>query len=714
VHEANNDALGHPGQEDTAVLGEDAAGSPAGRRSLMPERTFRPDVEGLRAIAVILVVLYHAQIPGVPSGFVGVDVFFVISGFLITGLLLRERVATNSTSITRFYARRARRILPASSLVVLVTLVATYHWLGFIVGNRVAVDAKWTAVFMANIHFAAVGATYFGFGLPPSPLLHMWSLGVEEQFYLLWPTLFIVVALFFKKTSLRLRLGIVLATIIAASLAWSVVQTAQNPVWAYYSPLTRAWELALGGLIAVAGPLLGRLSARVAAAMSVVGLLGVICAAFAFTQYTPYPGSAAALPCFSTAALISAGCAIVGGPAEKLLKLAPLQWVGARSYSLYLWHWPILIIAEERVGHTLPVWENLLLVVLALAVSAVTYRLLENPVRRAKVLQHRTMVSILGGAALIVVAFGFAQIQLQAHGGGAAPTSATSTNTGSHGVTTIAEVIKEVAEAQKITSLPGDITPALTDSTDRAWPGAPDGPCHKLAGGAALGRRGSCLFGDSRSHKLMIVYGDSHAGMWESALQAIAVRDHWSLRVFALPSCPPEELTFVDFGRVNTMCAAFHLAAMAAIRALHPKLLVLTGQTLGEQSAPGVFYTTSQWKAGLVRTIDALKENGTSIVVLGNIPQWTEDDADCLAAHETSVQECMVPRKQGVPANAAGEVEAARATGVGYINPTPWVCARICVPVAGDIRIFYDKYHFTKTYTMHLSGALQQALGLGN
>jgi peptidoglycan/LPS O-acetylase OafA/YrhL len=310
----------------------------------------------------------------------------------------------------------------------LVTLLAAYHWLGFIVGNRAAVDAKWTALFMANIHFAAVGTTYLGSQLPPSPLQHMWSLGVEEQFYLVWPTLFLVVACFFKKTPLRLRLGIVLGAIVAASLAWSVIQTGQNSVWAYFSPLTRGWELALGGLTAVASPLFRRLSTPVVAAMSVVGFLGVICAGFVFTQYTPYPGSAAALPCFSTAALVAAGCAGADGPAEKLLKHATLQWVGERSYSLYLWHWPILVIAEERVGHMVPVWGNLLLVALALALAAVTYRLLENPVRRAKLLQRRTKMSLLAGGALMVASFGFAQIQLQTHGG-----TATSISTGGYG-----------------------------------------------------------------------------------------------------------------------------------------------------------------------------------------------------------------------------------------------------------------------------------------
>jgi hypothetical protein len=252
---------------------------------------------------------------------------------------------------------------------------------------------------------------------------------------------------------------------------------------------------------------------------------------------------------------------------------------------------------------------------------------------------------------------------------------------------------------------------------DKAWVGAPYGPCHQLAGNPAnvpVGEFGGCLVGDYKSNKLMVVYGDSHAGMWASALEAIAVRNQWSLRAFALPYCPPEDLRLVEFGNVNTKCAAFHQDAPTAIRALHPKLLVITGQTIGAQSAPGVSYTTGQWKEGLIRTINALKQTGTRIVVIGNIPEWTNDDADCLAAHETDVQACMVPLKQGIPMNVAGEREAARATRVDYIDPAPWVCARMCVPVVGNMRIFLDQYHFTKTYSVYLSGALQQTLGLGS
>jgi peptidoglycan/LPS O-acetylase OafA/YrhL len=380
-------------------------------------RLFRPDVEGLRAVAVLLVALYHANIPGIRGGFVGVDVFFVISGFLITGLLLRERETHNSTSIPNFYARRARRILPAATLVVIATLIASYHWLGFLAGNSLATDAKWTAVFMANVHFATIGTSYLGSQLPPSPLQHMWSLGVEEQFYVVWPTLFLLVATLGRPRGLRLRLSALLATIAIASFAWSVLETSQNATWAYFSPLTRAWELALGALVAVLSPLLGRIPAVVAHIASGIGLCGVIASGIILSDRTEYPGCAVALPVMSAALVISAGCVGSTGIAERLLRVRPCQWLGKRSYSFYLWHWPILIIAYEAAGHTLPVWHNVILLVIALVASAITYRLVENPVRFAKPLRRSAPLSIAMGAALIVCSLGVSQALIDGHQG---------------------------------------------------------------------------------------------------------------------------------------------------------------------------------------------------------------------------------------------------------------------------------------------------------
>ena len=396
--------------------GEGVAEKPIGKKSTRQQ--FRPDIEGLRAIAVGLVILFHAFHKPFTGGFVGVDVFFVISGFLITSLLLKEHERAGRISISDFYARRIRRILPASALVVLVTLFGTYHWLGFIAGNSVANDAKWTAIFAANIHFGLVRTDYFGALLPPSPLQHMWSLGVEEQFYVVWPGVFLVLVLLLRGARHRKALAGALSSIIAASLIWSVIQTAANQTWAYFSPLTRGWELALGALVAVVTPTIARLRpAWVVQALAFAGLACIAIAALLFTSDTRYPGSAVTLPVVGSAVLIAAGCANQRTIVGRGLSVRPMQWLGARSYSLYLWHWPLLVIPAQYATRELSASQNAGWVLLTVVASAITYQLVENPVRRSKLLASHTVLSLVMGLLLVGLTILLAQWQIALHYG---------------------------------------------------------------------------------------------------------------------------------------------------------------------------------------------------------------------------------------------------------------------------------------------------------
>jgi peptidoglycan/LPS O-acetylase OafA/YrhL len=382
-------------------------------------RRFRPDIEGLRAIAVGLVLVFHAYGTPFSGGFVGVDVFFVISGFLITDILLREHSKTGRVSILGFYARRARRILPASALVVVTTVIAAYHFLGFLTGNDVAGAAKWTAVFAANIHFGFVGTDYFASRLPPSPLLHMWSLGVEEQFYVVWPGLLLALVLIVRGARHRHALAASLIAVIGASFAWSVFQTETDATWAYFSPFTRACELGLGALIAVLAPAINRkLKPRWAAEVfAACGLAGIASSALLLSSSTPYPGAVIAWPVVSAALLIAAGCTDVRTSVERCLSLRPMQWVGARSYSLYLWHWPILSIAAQYMVRHMSGWQTSGLLLLTILASALSYRLVENPIRRARSLAARPGLSLAVGAGLIAITIVLAQWLIAHHGG---------------------------------------------------------------------------------------------------------------------------------------------------------------------------------------------------------------------------------------------------------------------------------------------------------
>ena len=271
--------------------------SPATRSPL------RRDIEGLRAVAVLLVVAYHCGLPWITGGYVGVDVFFVISGFLITGLLLREIRAHGTVSIPRFYARRAMRLLPAATVVVVATAAASAYWLPPLRRTGILLDALHTTIYAINYRLAAIGTDYLGAEAEPSPLQHFWSLAVEEQFYLVWPPLLLAAAVGLRRRPRSgqinpnrintTRVYAVLAAVVAGSLLLSVWQTRHNAGWAYFGAHTRAWELGIGALLAMGAGALRRMPRRFAAALGLAGLVAIAGSAIGYSPTTPFPGPAA-------------------------------------------------------------------------------------------------------------------------------------------------------------------------------------------------------------------------------------------------------------------------------------------------------------------------------------------------------------------------------------------------------------------------------------
>ena len=371
---------------------------------------FRTDVEGLRAVAIGLVLLFNAGVPLTGGGRVGVDVFFVVSGFLITGLLVRELDTTGRVGLAAFYARRARRILPSAVVVVVGTVAATAV---LVPGRAVATarDGIAAALQVANWWLLSFGTQDLGADVSHSPLKHYWSLAVEEQFYLLWPVLVVVLTAWHARRGgaagdLRRRLAAGLGVVTVLSFAASVVVSSQAELLGYLSSPTRAWQFGVGGLLALAVPLLDRAAAdrRAERALRVAGPVGLLAVVgcLPWVGSVVYPGAAALVPTLGTAAVIAAGCSgRAGSGVGWLLSLPAVRFLGRSSYTWYLWHVPAVFFAAELAG--VDGWPSVLAVELLAVVPAVaTTVLVEKPLRHARAVAGTRGGLLLGGVTTAV------------------------------------------------------------------------------------------------------------------------------------------------------------------------------------------------------------------------------------------------------------------------------------------------------------------------
>ncbi len=354
----------------------------------MESSHFRGDIQGLRALAVILVILNHASVPGLEGGYVGVDVFFVISGYVITTLLWRQPPHQLWRNLTAFYARRVRRIVPAATLVLTLTVVVAYLSLGSRFSPELLGDVRWASLFGANFRLIATGSNYFIPGVAPSLVTHFWSLGVEEQFYLVYPLVVLVTLRAISPRQRRATLFAVVAVGVVASAIWSFHVTPVNAVVAYYSPLTRFWELGLGGLVALVPPDWARRTPRTNAILAVLALLGLAYAVTSLNDTSQYPGVLAWGPCSASAVLLWTGTAQSRGGPATWLAWRPCRYVGDISYSLYLYHYAWLMIPLMWATPPHVWWARAAEVAGAFLCAVASYHVLENPLRRSAALSR--------------------------------------------------------------------------------------------------------------------------------------------------------------------------------------------------------------------------------------------------------------------------------------------------------------------------------------
>jgi peptidoglycan/LPS O-acetylase OafA/YrhL len=653
----------------------------------------RRDLQGLRAVAVLLVVLDHAGLTFLDGGYVGVDVFFVLSGYLITGLLLRQAGRDGHVRLTDFYVRRARRILPAAVLTLVVTDVAALLLLNLVRAREAVADSVWAAFFMANVHFAQAGSDYFAQGQPPSPVQQFWTLAVEEQFYLVWP---VMLALVFGVAFLRRRLLWIVLAAAVGSLAWSIQSTTSDAAYAYFSTATRAWELALGAALAIAAP-------RLRGAAAWIGLALICTAAVAFSDSTPFPGYAALLPTIGAALVIAAG----PGGASWLLSLAPFRYIGDRSYAFYLWHWPVLVIAAEYVGHDLSTAVRLGLLAGAFGLSILSYGLYENPIRKMSwrpqtgaLLWPASAAVILAVAVPILVSLNARATHISEAAAAVRPAGLVEQTTAARDSwQPLPAVAQAVSAAKRNAGLPWPLTPAVTDLRNDFY-------AFPAGCAAARGQTSSkvCHLGASGAAKTIALIGDSHAQMWMPTILRMARRDGWEVVPFVKVGCVPTKwLHTKDWG-----CTVWYRWALGRAAKLHPQVTLIAASWADDPHP-----TTA------VRAVSALigrvKPFSATTIVIGDSPHQHRNPVDCLLASTATMRTCTA-RASLVELQTDASVAASAAKhDVGFIKVTGWFCARasniavLCPLVVNRTISWIDLGHISETYGLELSTPFRNA-----
>jgi len=700
---------------------------------------FRPDLEGLRAVAVVLVLLYHAAVPGFAGGYVGVDVFFVLSGFLITGLLLRELRRTGSISLPNFYARRARRLLPASAIVLLVTVVASAVLLPPLRVPEVTADAASAALYVSNMRFAFQATDYLAAELSPSPILHFWSLSVEEQFYVFWPALVLLAAR--GRVDPTRRVALLAATISIVSFVLAVWLTTTNQPWAFFSLPSRAWELGLGAFLAIGAGHLGRIPERPAAVMAWAGLGLVALSGVVLSTATPFPGLAALLPTVGSALVITGGFNPGRYAPARWLSTAVPRFLGRISYSLYLWHWPLLILPAVALDMRLPWWARGGLVLVAIGLAAITQRWVEDPLRHGRwigTLPRRNLA--MAGALTLVVAVGSIGVGARAAnalGGGPTgdvasdeqrleeilsglqlpPAPGSSAPSGSPpgstpGVTTVPP---EALPATVDVPVPAGLRPAL-DKARKDYPVPFDDGCHAKQDDV---RSDHCEYGAAGARRTMVLYGDSHALAWFPALERIAKEDGWRLLVLTKSACQAADVAQwnTNYNRVYHECPTWRADTFARIAREQPELVIVTSargfrvvddagnQLVGDEK-------TAAWREGMARTLGLLGDAADRVVLVADTPMSRTDPPECLSESLDSILACATPYELAVdPAWIEEERAAAASSGASFVDPTSWVCpSDPCPPVLGNFLVLKDPGHMTTYFAAAIAGRLGEAL----
>jgi len=607
-------------------------------------------IQGLRALAALLVTLFHAK--WVSGGFIGVDIFYVISGFLITGLLIREIERTGTINFKEFYARRFKRLLPTSFFVLAITAVFSWLLIPATMRSSLGRDIIAAGLYVSNYLFAWWQADYQNLDATPSPVIHYWSLAVEEQFYLLWPLLILLFFMVATRLKKKIALTVLVAAVTALSFVFSIYQTETSPIWAFYSLPTRAWELGLGALLVLLPPI------KTKKLVGLIGFVFVIASAFIFNETTAFPGLNAVLPVLGTVMLIAT---INSWPPflNDVANSRLFQWLGEISYPLYLWHWPLLVLPSTYFARPLAVYERIIAIFATIVLADLTHRFIEEPFRKRKILPTIvfkqsaaiTLVSVLIGTTIIF-------------------TSSDRINvSGINGAVSLAQI--------------------------KARPLVYEDGCHA---NYAETKSDACEYAELDSQKTMVLYGDSHAAQWFPALAEIASRSGYKLVSLTKSACPSVDVVRSDQGAFKmSRCKKWREDSIQRIKMMKPDILVMSSFQYFAQ--PRQFQDRDKWwDDGQRKLLAQVKNASPNLIYLTDTPHPARDIPACLT--NNSISEC----------NKTERSKNLSISGFEVIDPNSWLCSRTCPAVKDGVVAYRDASHISVDIAIALIPRLTQAL----
>ena len=603
-------------------------------------------IQGLRALAALLVTIFHARL--LPGGFIGVDIFYVISGFLITGLILREIESTGKLDLQSFYQRRIKRLLPTSVFVLFVTAIVGMFVLPVITRDALGRDLFAAATYISNYLFAWWENDYQNLDATPSPFIHYWSLAVEEQFYVIWPVFILFLSRYGKRAIFR---GIAVTTFL--SLLLSIYQTQTSPIWAFYSLPTRAWELGFGALLLFVPETVWKNRF-----IPWFGVIGIAIACFRFDENTAFPGINALLPVVSTAVLIGS-IAIWPRAFNDLSNNRISQWLGAISYPLYLWHWPALVLPSSALGRPLRIRERLFCIVLTIVLAHFTSKYIEQPIRHKKISGKKIYTFFAATTA----------------------------------VSLIAGLVISSTSSSMITVKGTNYKFNLVDVMQK--PAVYGDNCHSNYGET---ESGECTYGDLNSATTIVLYGDSHAAQWFPALEQLANEKGFKLVSLTKSACPSVDVPRADQGAYkNIHCEKWRENSVQRIKGIKPAAVILSSYQ--HFSPPSRFSDVDKWWTdGQKRLLSSLIGSSDHLIYISDTPRPKRDIPNCLASRD--VKSCNTTERTPVKVIRGFEI----------IDPAPWMCTKLCPAIQDGYVVYRDASHISVAAALALKPQLEAAL----